>query len=154
MWRIYSYKSYQHIWIHRDWHGSHGYKQASSDIWRNPLCWCSWTQGYKVGWRHHTHQYLWQWVQRKQRWAHERWQKRQEVGERRSKGVNSGQGGTGGITFLLKIKAHHTVSPTGRNVVFASDMFSILSFLPAFLLHSFLLGCRLPQHALVPVPGG
>lgn len=47
-----------------------------------------------------------------------------------------GMGELGESPFNSKSK-HITVSPTGRNVVFASDMFSILSFLTAFLLHSF-----------------
>lgn len=49
-------------------------------------------------------------------------------------------GELGGVALLYKIKAHHTVSPTGRNAVFPADMFSILSFLPAFLLQSFYWG--------------
>lgn len=51
-----------------------------------------------------------------------------------------GMGGAGGIHAFTQNQTYHTVSPTGKNVVFAADMFSILSFLPAFLLQSFYWG--------------
>lgn len=68
------------------------------------------------------------------------------------KGANSGHGVTGGITFSVKIKAHRAVSSQKCPIGLRRVLDSVISRSISFAL--LLLGCRLPQHALVPVPGG